>query len=1184
MKKKQKGFTLIELLAVIIVIAIIALIAIPIINGIIKRVEKASFKQTTKGILDTIKLDRSNSGKTTDVSDKYLIGDETIKYEDKEIETKHEGSISGKGYAIYLEDDRDFINYSNGKWCARKDFNSNEIKVTEGDCSDFDVTFCSTPIIEEEPTNDIWSQYKELTITYDASEYCSKNYKINNTELKDYTGKIKISENNSIIEAITKNVENSETNIFKTITKIDTTKPTDVTYTYSRTTNSITITVNATDSESGIGAYAFSIDDGASYTEYQTSKTYTFRNLKSGTYKIKVKAWNGTYGSKGAREEIGATVSDKKLDGTNDPITLLQCQAPTYSVNTSGWAQKKTVSIDYGNVEGCSGSYSIDGGSTWTEGTSVEVITNGQNVIAKNTDGTNTVTSSVYQVTKIDRTVPTKVSFTTTKTTNSITITANAEDGESGILRYAFSKDNGEHWTNYQTSNVYTYSGLTTGTYKIKVKAYNGTYGSSGAIESLGASTSDITAGNNGDVTLNACPTPTYSVSPSSGWAQKKTVTINYGSMNGCIGSYSIDGGATWKTGTTVEVTTNEQNVIAKNTDGTNTVTSSAYQVTKIDRTVPINVKATKGTVTSKSIQVTASATDSESGIKMYNFSKDEGASWTGWQTSNVYTFNNLKTGTYKIKVKAWNGTYGSSGAVESIGASTSATLSVATTEITTPTYSVSPSSGWAQSKSVTISYPSEYTNEYSLDGGSTWKSYTAAVTFTGNGTIVARVRDGINTVTTSSYTINGIDRAKPTDMALSSNGDTAYSKTKSVTITLKDTGGSGLATGSIKYGWSTSNSTEPSSYTTVSTGVTTGTNTTTFTASGSGLTGLYYLWVVPVTYKDKANNSNTTTVKSTSTFKFDNTKPTLTLGGASTTKNSITVPITANRDNHSGIKSTKVDYGTSTNYGSSVTCSTSSCTISGLNSNTTYYYRVTTTDSAGNSNTATGSAKTQTECDTSSAAAYCSCKEKTAIANCKATNCAVYPNNTDACRKSCETNTTEYKTCVNKFPTVSLKKTSGTGTSITVQATTTGSITKVEFKIGNGNWIDNGTSKTYTFTGLTPDTNYTIYVRVTNSEGITAEKSIVTSSNMQVTCSTTGGCNCDGNSLSGSVVLVCVDENGKEVSRKTVHSCSGCCGPNCSGGGGSSSTCDSDCVNRICLGSGGASECLNANYSSCGC
>ena len=159
------------------------------------------------------------------------------------------------------------------------------------------------------------------------------------------------------------------------------------------------------------------------------------------------------------------------------------------------------------------------------------------------------------------------------------------------------------------------------------------------------------------------------------------------------------------------------------------TGTISTAQTTKIDKTAPTGVSVGKGTVTSKSIQVTANGTESESGITKYEFSKDDGGTWiTG--TSNTYTFSDLTTGTYNIKVRLTNG----SGLT-----TTSSTLAITTTEIPTPTYSID-TTDWATKKVVTITYPerqADFIYEYSTNGGSSWETVssgtTASVTFTSN-------------------------------------------------------------------------------------------------------------------------------------------------------------------------------------------------------------------------------------------------------------------------------------------------------------------------------------------------------------------------------------------------------------------------------------------------------------------
>ena len=78
--------------------------------------------------------------------------------------------------------------------------------------------------------------------------------------------------------------------------------------------------------------------------------------------------------------------------------------------------------------------------------------------------------------------------------------------------------------------------------------------------------------------------------------------------------------------------------------------------------------------------------------------------------------------------------------------------------------------------------------------------------------------------------------------------------------------------------------------------------------------------------------------------------------------------------------------------------------------------------------------------------------------------------------------------------PVISNVSTTSTTNSITAVVTASddeSEITKYEFKIGDGEWIDNGTDNAYTFTGLTQGTGYDISVRVTNEKDLSTEKSL---------------------------------------------------------------------------------------------
>jgi len=153
------------------------------------------------------------------------------------------------------------------------------------------------------------------------------------------------------------------------------------------------------------------------------------------------------------------------------------------------------------------------------------------------------------------------------------------------------------------------------------------------------------------------------------------------------------------------------------------------------------------------------------------------------------------------------------------------------------------------------------------------------------------------------------IETGLPT-IIIKTNSNTTWAQTGSVTVALQDSK-SGLAEGaSVKYGWSESLDTAPSSYTDASLSYTAGTKEeVTFTASASGLTGKYYLWVVPTTLADTAGNTQTTTAKSTGQFYFDNQGPTAPAitGGSESWATSRTISVST--------ASTDANVGTIANY-----------------------------------------------------------------------------------------------------------------------------------------------------------------------------------------------------------------------------------------------------------------------------
>ena len=316
------------------------------------------------------------------------------------------------------------------------------------------------------------------------------------------------------------------------------------------------------------------------------------------------------------------------------------------------------------------------------------------------------------------------------------------------------------------------------------------------------------------------------------------------------------------------------------------------------------------------------------------------------------------------------------------------------------------------------------------------------------------------------------IDNIKPT-ISLNPNTQTTYVKSKAVTVNLADAGSGLKASQNIYYAWSTSNTTVPnySSYVTTSNAAGAKTASVTIPAtSNSSLTGSYYLWIKVGTLSDVAGN--TSAVKTSAVFKFDNTKPTVSLNPNTQTTYVTSKAVTVNlADSHSGLKaSQKIYYAWST-------------------SNTTapsYSAYVTTTNAAG----ATSASVTvpTTSNSTLTGTYYLWIKVGTL---------------SDVAGNTSNQVVSALFRFDNKVPSLSIA-TSKTTKSITVVSTAsaTSGIAKYEFSNNGGSsWVNGGTNKTYTFNGLKNNTAYNIRARVTSgvSKQTTSATTSVTTNNIAV-------------------------------------------------------------------------------------
>ena len=401
---------------------------------------------------------------------------------------------------------------------------------------------------------------------------------------------------------------------------------------------------------------------------------------------------------------------------------------------------------------------------------------------------------------------------------------------------------------------------------------------------------------------------------------------------------------------TSVTVTANGY-VYATATDTAGNVITASKQITNIDKVVPTVILSPNGgsyakpTSGNATIKTTITAADTGgSGLKTLQYAwstsnTTEPTTWTTFTNGATVSKTDCVAGTYYL----WTKVYDNAG-----NRATTIKVSVGfIVGIQTITINQSTTTWTNQNITVTITYPSVTTSSTRKAGyGTTLANAqtaatsatapTTSVTVTANGYVYATATDTAGNVITASKQITNIDKVVPT-VILSPNGGsyakpTSGNATIKTTITAADTGGSGLKT--LQYAWSTSNTTEPTTWTTFTNGAT--------VSKTDCVAGTYYLWTK--VYDNAGNRA--TTIKVSVGFIVGIQTITINQSTTTWTNQNITVTITYPSVTTSSTR--KAGYGTTlANAQTAATSATAPTTSVTVTANG--YVYATATDTAGN-------------------------------------------------------------------------------------------------------------------------------------------------------------------------------------------------------------------------------------------
>ena len=421
---KRRAFTLVELLAVIVILAVIALIATPMIMDVIEKSRIGAFKDSVLNAFHQV--------------DYYLIENQLGEIPEEGLDVTKIGLQKSqfKYGEFYQRKEVEVVNISDGKYCAIGGMEN--LQVFKGEC-DLTIPRCELRIEGEKGVGEWYSSNPKVIM--ETSEALvggltfgiGKEENYNNEVKQGNVGKAEYQTTETTTTRVycyVKNIgDNRGTNYIDV--KIDQTSPEEATFSYTTTSKSIRVIASGKDQESGITRYQFSKDGGTTWSDITSNNNYTFDNLQTGEYPIRVRVYNGTYVDS-LKENNLYKESETKLVKTEDLI------APTYEVTPKAWTTGEVkLTIKYGeqgikllkttvNVTSnlsatrCSnvynGSYTCGGESTrdieaevWYLVDSDVELTYNENgsVIAQIVDGVNYKSGSSMVISNIDRINPT---------------------------------------------------------------------------------------------------------------------------------------------------------------------------------------------------------------------------------------------------------------------------------------------------------------------------------------------------------------------------------------------------------------------------------------------------------------------------------------------------------------------------------------------------------------------------------------------------------------------------------------------------------------------------------------------------------------------------------------------------------------------------------------------------------
>lgn len=589
------------------------------------------------------------------------------------------------------------------------------------------------PTLTASSDNNSWTN-SDVTVTADAEDHNSgiqkTEYSTNNSNW--YSGSVYTMKSNGNIYFRTQDFAQnwdegySAGNPVKvSVSNIDKSPPT-LSLTQSPTgwTNSdVTVQANASDGHSGISKTEYSVN-GSSWTKTDTG---TFKSDSNRTvfFKTTDRAGNSVENfidiTNIDKERPVLTLTPSETEWTREPVKITASGSDTIS------GIEKTE-------------YSIDG-VNWINGSEYTLISNNTVYFrtmdkAGNYNKAKNLTQDYVTVSNIDRTLP-SISLSSPSSTwskDSVSVTATVSDNGSGINRVEYSLDNNT-WSTGKTAER-----TTNGTIYFKVTDNAGNE----AFQSVEITTIDKTP-------------PKVVITASKEWTAAGVLVSATGEdseslVNSATMMYKVGENGDWNYGNSVEVKNNNTVYFKVFDNAGNESLTTPYIVNTIDRTAPsVTLTPSTDQWTNRDVSVSATATDSASGVKSIEYSFNR----VNWKSGN--TGIRSSNGSIYFRV------------TDNVGNIKESSYEVKNIDKTLPSVKILSSETTWTKNNVTLTAEKNHggsgikTTEYRVNGG-TWQSGDR-ITLSSNGSVEFRVQNAIGIWSAephASYNVNFIDKTLP--------------------------------------------------------------------------------------------------------------------------------------------------------------------------------------------------------------------------------------------------------------------------------------------------------------------------------------------------------------------------------------------------------------------------------------